>query len=58
MPGTEAEPEEKKTERKVVKSELEIEMGDPTFQVYKLYRTKKQQGRRIKVEVGTFKVNL
>ena len=46
--------EEKKEERSIVKNELEATMA-PTFHVFPLYRTRKQQGRRVKVEVGTFK---
>ncbi len=47
--------EEMKEERLIMKNELEVTMS-PTFHVFPLYRTKKQQGRRVKVEVGIFKV--
>jgi hypothetical protein len=55
LTGAEVELEEKKVERDVSKNELEVSM-ETSFHVFPVYRTKKQQGRRVKVEVGSFKV--
>jgi len=57
--GFEAVEEKKKDERSVLKSEVERDLSEPTFTLYKVFRAKKKMGqldgKSFKIEVGAFK---
>jgi len=53
--GAEDIKEEDKPKRETLTHELEALKFEPPFGVYKLYRAKKQKGKLVKVEVGSFK---
>ena len=55
LPGIEETEDSKGEDRETVKTELENELTQPPFNVYKIYRAKKRNGRPYKIEVGEWK---